>query len=253
MRTLLRPPADKQASETRRIELDGRDVHYTLRRSARRTLGMTIDRRGLTVSIPLRVTMRETEGFLRERSDWIITKLDEWAQRPVPPRLVVVDGMQLSLLGRSCTVRLLAGANRLQWIEGLDAREVRVQLRSGADAKTLLLRGWQAYALNYFKGRVEEYAFLLQQFAPECALPVVRLTNARTRWGSCSRHSGIRLNWRLIHLPPEQIDYVVAHEMAHLVEMNHSDRFWAVVERLCPQYHTAKAALAQANRLIPAW
>ena len=75
----------------------------------------------------------------------------------------------------------------------------------------------------------------------------------RTRWGSCSRIGGIRLNWRLIHLPSTQIDYVVAHEMAHLLEMNHSDRFWAVVERLCPDYESIRTALNLSSRLIPAW
>lgn len=253
MRNLLRPPVAKSAAETRSIELEGREVAYTLRRSRRRTLGLTIDRRGLTVAIPLRVTLRETESFLRERSAWIVGKLDEWAHRPEAPKLVVVDGMQISVLGRPCTVRLLAGANRVQWVEGMDSRELRLQLRSGAEPKAQLLRALQEYALNYFKGRAEEYAWLMQQFAPEVELPPIRLTNARTRWGSCSRHGGIRLNWRLVHLPGAQIDYVVAHEMAHLLEMNHSERFWAVVERLCPDYASVRHALNLSSRLIPAW
>jgi predicted metal-dependent hydrolase len=74
----------------------------------------------------------------------------------------------------------------------------------------------------------------------------------RTRWGSCSRISGIRLNWRLIHCPPAVVDYVVAHEVAHLVEMNHGPRFWAVVERLCPDHAAARAELRRHAAALPA-
>ena len=82
-------------------------------------------------------------------------------------------------------------------------------------------------------------------------MPAVRLSNARTRWGSCSSRSGIRLHWRLVHLSPALIDYVVAHEVAHLVEMNHSPRFWAVVERLYPDWREARAALRRAAATLP--
>ena len=76
-------------------------------------------------------------------------------------------------------------------------------------------------------------------------------SNASTRWGSCSSRSGIRLHWRLIHLPLGLIDYVVAHEVAHLVEMNHSPRFWSVVESLYPEHMAARKALRQAASSLP--
>jgi predicted metal-dependent hydrolase len=79
----------------------------------------------------------------------------------------------------------------------------------------------------------------------------VRLSSARTRWGSCSARSGIRLHWRLIHCPPALIDYVVAHEVAHLVEMNHSPRFWAVVGSLYPDWSAARLRLHEAARTLP--
>lgn len=82
-------------------------------------------------------------------------------------------------------------------------------------------------------------------------LPRVALSNAQTRWGSCSEKSGIRLSWRLIHAPPRLLDYVVAHEMAHLVEMNHSPRFWKVVERLCPDYRAARDELRRLAATCP--
>jgi predicted metal-dependent hydrolase len=237
--------------ETRSIVLRGREIVFTLRRSRRRSLGMMIDRRGLTVSIPLRVSLRETEVFLRERTDWILEKLAEWAQRAEPQPVTINDGMLVPVLGEACRVHWLAGANRVYWVESMDSRALHLHLRRQEDAHALLLRGLQNFALAYFCGRVDEYGFLLKRIAPEVVLPAVRLSNARTRWGSCSRLSGIRLNWRLIHLPRPQIDYVVAHEVAHLLEMNHSPRFWRVVGQLQPDYEIAKAALRHANKIIP--
>jgi predicted metal-dependent hydrolase len=249
--SLLRASATPAGIEQRRIDLAGRDIAFTLRRSQRRSLSMTIDRRGLTVSIPTRVSLRETEAFMRERAGWIIEKLDEWAQRPVAASTAIHDGMSVPVLGEPCRVIWRAGSNRTRWVEGMNSRELHLQLRRSEDAPKLLLHGLQTFALEYFCGRVDEYGFLLQRIAPDVALPAVRLSSARTRWGSCSRLSGIRLNWRLIHLPQAQIDYVVAHEVAHLLEMNHSPRFWRVVEQLKPDFEVAKAELRHANRIIP--
>lgn len=239
--------------EQRSIRFGERELIYVLRRSQRRTLGLTIDRRGLTVAIPLRASLRDAEAFVRERAAWIFEKLDARVVQAAPEALTIRDGLVFPVLGQPCRISLLAGANRTHWVEGFAERELRLLLRRQEDAPTLLLRGLQRYALNYFQGRLEEFAYVLAPFAPGIPLPPLRLSNARTRWGSCSRHSGIRLNWRLIHLPPAQIDYVVAHEMAHLVEMNHSPRFWAVVETILPGYEAAKAALRQAHRVIPSF
>lgn len=74
-------------------------------------------------------------------------------------------------------------------------------------------------------------------------MPRLALTQARTRWGSCNSRGDIRLNWRLIHLPLTLIDYVVAHELAHIKEMNHGPRFWALVETMYPDWKTAKSTL----------
>lgn len=245
------PDSRGAAVEQRSIVLRGQEVVFTLRRSARRTLGMQIDRRGLTVSIPQRVSLREAEGFMAERADWILEKLAEWSKRAAPEKRLVEDGMSIPVLGEPCLVRWTAGANRCHWVEGYERRELHLHLRRHADAPRVLLHGLQDYALSYFAGRLDEYVWLLQQEVPEVKRPPLYLSNARTRWGSCSKLSGIRLNWRLIHLPRPQIDYVVAHEVAHLVEMNHSQRFWRLVARLKPDYERDEAALKHANRVIP--
>jgi predicted metal-dependent hydrolase len=83
-------------------------------------------------------------------------------------------------------------------------------------------------------------------------VPPTRLSNARSEWGSCNHKGEIRLNWRLVHLPPGLADYVVAHEVAHLVEMNHSRRFWALVETLFPGHASARRALGDWTALLEA-
>jgi predicted metal-dependent hydrolase len=93
-------------------------------------------------------------------------------------------------------------------------------------------------AIACFKQRIDNHAQALSIPAPP-----FRLSRAKTRWGSCNSRGLISLNWRLIQLPPHLIDYVVAHELAHLIEMNHSQAFWKVVESVCPKYRVARRGL----------
>jgi predicted metal-dependent hydrolase len=86
--------------------------------------------------------------------------------------------------------------------------------------------------------RVAEYAARVTNLKP-----TVKLSRARSEWGSCDQHGVVRLNWRLIQLPPELALYIVAHEVAHLVHLNHSARFWSLVERLHPGSTRARETL----------
>jgi len=234
------------AVESREILLDGVRVAYTLRRSVRKTLGLRIDHRGLTVGVPLRVGLREAEAFIRSHAAWVVEKLQ---QRPVPEARAAfeaVDGAAVPFLGEVWRLSVGRGNNRVLWHEQGPDKVLELALRAGADARQLLLRGLQQRSLELFNHRVEEFCLRLGR-----PMPAVGLSNARTRWGSCSSRSGIRLHWRLVHLPLGLIDYVVAHEVAHLVEMNHSPRFWAVVESLYPDHLAARKALRQASASLP--
>ena len=234
------------AVELREIILAGQRIAYTLRRSARKTLGLSIDHRGLTVGVPLRVGLREAEAFIRSHAEWVVDKLHARPQPQPVERFEPVDGASMPVLGEAWQLRVGRGNNRVLWHEQGPERILELALRAGADARQLLLRGLQQRSLELFTNRVE--AFCLRLGRP---MPAVGLSNARTRWGSCSSRSGIRLHWRLIHLPLPLIDYVVAHEVAHLVEMNHSPRFWSVVESLYPGHVAARQALRQVAAALP--
>ena len=114
------------------------------------------------------------------------------------------------------------------------------------EARVVLEKALRDKARRVFAERLARYA--LQIGIPA---PPLRLSAARTRWGSCSHHGGISLNWRLILMPLPVVDYVVAHELAHLKEMNHSPGFWSVVEQLCPDWRARRLELRQLARQIP--
>jgi predicted metal-dependent hydrolase len=143
-------------------------------------------------------------------------------------------------------VRITTGGNRGYWSLNETGGELWLAARPSADLAQIVRRTLQRRALEHFRPRLETMVSQIGLAAPPLAL-----SSARTRWGSCSARSGIRLNWRLIHLPPTLIDYVIAHEVAHLVEMNHSPRFWAVVEKLHPDWRTARQELKRLGAALP--
>jgi hypothetical protein len=172
----------------------------------------------------------------------VLQKLDELANRTAPRHLRLVDGARLPLLGDGIEVRVLPGANRIRWV----AQTLVLEARAETDLGQLATRALKGRALEHFGARVAHYAAQLDLPAPPLGL-----STARTRWGSCSHASGIRINWRLIHMPPHIGDYVVAHEVAHLLEMNHSPRFWRVVERLHPDWRTTRNELRTHAASLP--
>ncbi len=240
------------ADETpRTIALGDRIVPYVLRRARRRTIALSIDHRGLRVGAPRRAALSEVEALILKHSEWVAKKLDEWRSRRRPEALKIADGMQVPLLGLQLIVRLALGSNRVLWNEQSahdGAPVLTLFLRAPADAKRVLEKALRERARAMFAERLDHYA---QQLG--VAVPPLTLSAARMRWGSCSTNTGIRLNWRLIHFPPHIIDYVVAHELAHLRQMNHSRRFWAIVEQLYPDYRAARDTLKDLAAHCPQW
>jgi hypothetical protein len=237
----LPPLLDGGTPQARHIILAGQLINYALRRDRRR-LTLRIDERGLRVGAPRAVPLADIDSFIKSHGEWVLQKLDELASRTTPRHLPIHDGARLPVLGDEVRVRVTSGGNRGFW----QADELWLAARPSADLAVLARRALQRRALEHFRPRL---ASTVEKIGH--AVPALALSSARTRWGSCSARSGIRLNWRLIHLAPELIDYVIAHEVAHLVEMNHSARFWIVVERLCPDWRNAREALRRQGTALP--
>ncbi len=223
------------------IALGERLLEYRFTRRRRRTIGLTVDAGGLRVAAPLRAPWREIEGFLREKERWILAKLDEWARAPRPRLLRGESGESLPLLGAPHLLEVQEGRRHVQHEAG---RLLVVAPRSRA--LDTLVRWLKALALQMLAPRAAHYASRLARPAPRVAL-----SNARTQWGVCHEDGSIRLAWRLVHLDPALADYVVAHEVAHLVELNHSRRFWQLVAALYPDWRDARERLELAGAALP--
>lgn len=238
---LFRLPSPPPEAKTRHLLIGGRIVDYRFKSGAKR-LSMTIDERGLRIGAPHRTSQSEIEAFVQGHGDWVLKKLGELAHATQPRHLTVKDGARLPLLDSEAEVRVLPGANRVRWVGELLVLEARPE----ADLGQLAVRALQKRALTHFGERLAHFTGRL-----DLAVPKLGLSSAQTRWGSCSRHGGIRVNWRLIHLPTQLGDYVVAHEVAHLLEMNHSERFWRVVSSLYPEWKAARTELKQRAASLP--
>jgi predicted metal-dependent hydrolase len=231
--------------EPRRALLGGRDIAYRLNRSQRRKrIAFLVDEHGLTVHTPWRVSEAAVDHALRGAADWILRKLDEWAARPRTPRRQWQTGEIIDYLGRALALELVHDP----LVALTEIGEGVLRVRTPVPGDTLAVRGlvvkwYRRHAERHFPERIDHYVTRLGVERPR-----IFLSDAAGRWGSCNAKREVRLNWRLMQAPGHVIDYVVAHELAHLVHLNHSARFWRTVERIFPEYESARAELAGSSR-----
>ncbi len=204
---------------------------------------MGIDHRGLRIGAPLRARLGDIEKLIRRHAQWVFDKLDNWPAKQTKEPLLVREGTVISLLGETLTVSIDPQRQR-GYV--LDRASGRIWLNDRQAPEIALVNALQAEARVLFSTRLAHYASLMG-----VPTPPLRLSSARTRWGSCNHRGNIALNWRLIYMPLPVIDYVVAHELGHLKEMNHSPRFWSVVASLCPDWQSRRQELKQLALDIP--
>src|SRR5215813_5841257 len=235
----MRQRALEAPGALRRIVLAGESIEYRLIRARRRSIGMQIDRSGLMVRAPRWVSVREIELALRERAKWVVDTLAEW--RDVTTDALPTEwrsGAPLLYQGRLLTLAVFPARQEAIVADLLNLTVLHPTPSNQAQVGAFVYRWLKEQALTALVPRALSFARRL-----EARPPAVKLSNARTQWGSCNERGEIRLNWRLVQLPPRLADYVVAHEIAHLLELNHSPRFWALVESLLPGHVQARREL----------
>lgn len=214
-------------------------LSYALRRSARRrSLALRVNEAGeVVVNAPMRLAQREIDAFLARHHAWLIERVAAAREHAFQWR----DGVALPWLGNTLSLRLLAAAGK-----PTIRREAEQLLCHAAPSAlaALVSRWYQREARALLGERLAHHAA-----RAGLAMPPLRLSNARTRWGSLSARGVVSLNWRLLKAPLTQIDYVICHELAHFKQRNHSPAFWREVEALFPDWKKVRAELRQNGRL----
>jgi predicted metal-dependent hydrolase len=256
---------------SREVRLGHALVAYEFKRGQRRSIGFSVGPHGLAVRAPKWVPLVEVDAALQEKSAWILRKLQETRERHARLAEHTIDwrdGAGLPYLGQTVQLRLDpahgfsgAGAELLAGdsaapddanaaVPGCQAHGVlRLSLPHHASPDQIrdVVQAWlMRQARQVFQERLDHFAPLLG-----VQWKKMTLSNAGTRWGSARADGSIRLNWRLVHFNMSVVDYVVAHELSHLREMNHSPRFWDTVQSVLPNYAALRQQLK--NEAAPRW
>ncbi|HUD87394.1 MAG TPA: SprT family zinc-dependent metalloprotease, partial [Xanthobacteraceae bacterium] len=204
------------------------------RQARRYTLRIQSATREVILTIPPRGTLKEAREFAQQHGSWIAARLGR-----LPEAVPFADGVVVPLRGVPHRIAHRRGVRGTVWTETDTSGEPVLCVAGNAPHIDRRVGDF----LRCEARRDLETASL--RFAAELGVAVRRVTvrDQASRWGSCSTTGMLSFSWRLILAPPHVLDYLAAHEVAHLIEMNHSARFWRLVQRLCPDHERAKVWL----------
>jgi len=209
-----------------------KDIDYLLKRSKRKTASIQIERDGrVSLRVPMRMTIRQIESLIEHKEAWVLRHLN--ARRVIRRRKNgrrYQDGARFPYLGRSYGLKIV------------ESQDLPLLLKSG----TFCLR-WDhqttakadaAFKSFYFEKGIERITARVAHFQAMMGVSAnrIRIVETKTRWASCSSKGNLNFHWKCLMLPKKVFDYIIIHEVAHLVHLNHSRRFWGQVEEIIPDY-----------------
>ena len=211
-------------------------------RTRRRTISLEVTRDAtLVVRAPVRASSAYIEEMIQEKRAWILRKMEEMRNRPKPPVREYAEGDLFFFMGRSYPLHIeendRAGIQRLDKL--VVSRSLLPDIREG------IRRWYMNEAEKEIRGRCMWFS-MTTGIVPSS----VRISDARQRWGSCTHTGKLSFSWRLIQAPPEIIDYVVVHELAHIPHPDHSKKFWNRVGQIMPDYERRREWLRENERLL---
>lgn len=241
--TFLQKPERPSSPKIRTVDVAGRALPLTIRpdsRATRMTLRIDPGGQSLKLTVPKGLRERDITDFLARHQGWLMTKLARF-----PRNNAVTEGKYLPIRGV---------AHRIERTGKLRGLTETVEI----DGEPVLLVGG---APDHLSRRIRDFLKQearkdLERLARQHAAAIGRKINAitfkdtKSRWGSCSHDGNLSFSWRIVMAPDVVIDYLAAHEVSHLAEMNHSDAFWALCEQLCPRTEEAKRWLKRNGAML---
>ena len=226
------------------------NIPYTLRRSKRKSLSIQIKHGQVFVLAPYRYPVAQIEQFMRDKSSWIQQHLqNSQAKQALKDQFTLAYGDTIPYRGQRVTLVATdkpathhnhppvytPDTNCLHLPQNLDSDQI----------KAACIHWYKQQAKAHTTARTAHYTPLMGQSPAS-----LKVSSAKTRWGSCSSRRTVTFSWRLMMASDSAIDYVVVHELAHLWEMNHSAKFWAHVARVMPDYEQRMAQLRATERQL---
>jgi hypothetical protein len=221
------------------------DLPYTIVYSRRRTIGITVERDGsVIVRAPNGTSEEDIKRLVSTKARWISNKVEhpqKYHNVVHPPGKELISGESMLYLGRSYRIEITeSSSGRIEFSDKF------LVPRSLGDRSREEFRKWYRQAANEkLVPRVFDWAARLGVKPAQ-----VEIAEVRYRWGSCTPASNVRLNWRLVKAPVPVSDYVIVHELAHLLESSHGDRFWSIVQSQVPRVEMSRAWLREHGELL---
>ena len=216
-------------------------VEYTLTRSKRKTIGLYIKDGILEIRTPLKCSQSEIDKLVAEKENWIRDKLSYSKSLSKKREDFTLNyGSKILYLGEEYPIIKKAGSR-----VGFDNGFYMPQDLSQDEIKDACIQIYRLLAKRDLTNKAHEFSKQMN------VMPVaVKINDAKTRWGSCSSRKSINFSWRLIMADSAVVDYVTVHELAHLTEMNHSAKFWSIVENVLPDYRERKSRLRKLQKRL---
>lgn len=218
-------------------------LEYEIKYSKRKTLNITVERdRKIIVRAPLNLSIEKIEEIVQSKRQWLKEKINHTQKYPVDIKpKEFISGETLLYLGRNYQLLVVD-----EPIEGIEFNQRFRISRENQEAANKLFKAW------YMKQALSKIEPLAKMYATNLGVKFneFKTSQMKYRWGSCTPNNNIIFNWRIIKAPIYVLEYLVAHELVHLIEENHTPRFWNILSIQVPNYHKAKNWLKVNGHLL---
>ncbi len=227
------------------LDVAGRSLPLTIRQTSsatRLTLRIEPGGKAIKLTVPLGLPERDVDDFLVRHQGWLLTRLARFPRSPL-----VAEGYSLQFRGVAHRIERTGKLRGLTEAVSIDGEAILRVSGEEPHLKRRLRDFLKEEARRDLSVLVDRHCAAIGRKAKSLAMK-----DTRSRWGSCSQDGNLSFSWRIVMAPPVVIDYLAAHEVAHLREMNHGPAFWALCEKLCPQMDEAKRWLKRNGTLLHA-